>query len=172
MSIYYTHECLHYSSYDHLVVLFKAEYMLSHVIPTHILNNSGLTLSFHWIYSRKQRLVRCISGHKRPKVKQTLKPAWRIIIIMPQSVCSQVWQIPRTWRQNRVLRCSETKWIWNIKQKRTKGNVCFLFVERIASCGYLTTNYGLVEKLYCTTGSYIQIPPKTKQVRAEEIFHW
>ena len=56
-------------------------------------------------------------------------------------------------------------------KRKTKGNVCFLFVECIASCGKLTRNYSPVEKLYCTTGktATFKFTPKTKQVRAEEI---
>lgn len=54
---------------------------------------------------------------------------------------------------------------YKTKQKKTKGNVCFLFVECIASCGKLTSNYGPVEKLYCTTGKQLHSnsPHRTKQ---------
>lgn len=60
------------------------------------------------------------------------------------------------------------------KTKKTKGNVCLLLVECIVSCGELTTNYSLVEKLYCMTGKWLHSNSLQKQsrLRAEAIFHW
>lgn len=103
----------------------------------HIPTSSGVKLSFHWTYSRKQGLIGCISGHKRPRAKQTLKPAWIIIIIMPRSVCSHVWQTPQTWAQKWVLQRPETKWIWNTEKKKKKERLKVMFVFLFVECNGL-----------------------------------
>lgn len=155
------------------VVLFKAEYKLSSA--AHIQTNSGVKLSFplnvfkktstHWMQLRPQR----------PRMKHTLKPAWIIliiVIIMPQSVGSQVWQIPQTWGRNWALGHPEMSWIWNIQhkikrkeKKKTEGNVCFLSADGIASYVKLTTNCSPVEKLFCMIGKRLHsnpLPPKNR----------
>lgn len=89
-----------------------------HVVPCHPLYIFRPTLVFPLNIFKKTRTHWMHLRPYRPGVKQTLKPAWIIIItiIMPRSVCSRVWQIPQTRGQNWVLQRPETKLIWNTKQ--------------------------------------------------------
>lgn len=116
------------------VVLFKAEYKLSPAV--YIQTNSGVKLSFPLNIFKKTSTHWMQLGPQRPRMKHTLKPAWIIIIIiiiMPQSVCSQVWQIPQTWGQNWVLRSTPRNEMilkyttQKKKNKRKRLKVMFVF---------------------------------------------
>lgn len=158
-------------------MLFKAEYMLSHVTlctysdqlvwnrlsTEHIQENKDSLDATQAIETKNEAYPETSLNNNNNNAPKCLFPSLADTTDMRPELGTST---PRN--RMKLKYTNQTK-----KKRKTKGNVCFLFVECVASYGKLTTNCGPVEKLYCTIGnSYIQIPPpKQSRLRAEEISH-